>query len=71
MDQATQQNAAMVEETSAAGTTLADEASRGLSQIFELNRMLTIGVEFAAPKLAERVHDSEFYFREAEAPIKG
>ena len=44
---------------------------RGLSQTFGLNRMLTIGMEFAAPKVAERAHDSECYCREAEAPIKG
>ncbi|MDX4076621.1 phosphonate C-P lyase system protein PhnG [Brucella sp. NBRC 113783] len=43
----------------------------GLSQTFGLNRMLTIGMEFAAPKVAERAHDSECYCREAEAPIKG
>ena len=47
------------------------ELEAGLSQTFGLNRMLTIGMEFAAPKVAERAHDSECYCREAEAPIKG
>jgi hypothetical protein len=44
---------------------------KGLSRIFGLNRMLTIGMEFAAPNVAERAHDSECYCRETEAPIEG
>lgn len=43
----------------------------GLVANIRLNRMLTIGMEFAAPKDAERAHDFECYCREAKAPVKG
>jgi hypothetical protein len=43
----------------------------GLSQIFELKHMLTIDMEFDAPKVAELAHDSECHCGEAEVPVKG
>jgi hypothetical protein len=36
-----------------------------------VNGMLTTGREIAAPKVVERVDDSECHCRKAEAPVEG
>ncbi|MGZ2402762.1 hypothetical protein ACVIKO_000022 [Rhizobium ruizarguesonis] len=43
----------------------------GLSQIFALNGMLTVGGEISAPNVVERTDDSECYCRKAEAAVEG
>jgi hypothetical protein len=43
----------------------------GLSQIFAVNALLTIGEEIAAPNIVERTNDSVCHCREAEAPVEG
>ncbi|WP_163926240.1 hypothetical protein [Rhizobium leguminosarum] len=42
----------------------------GLSQMFAVNALLTMGEEIAAPNLVERTNDSERYCREAKAPVE-
>ena len=43
----------------------------GLSQIFQVNPMLTMGGEISARKNAERADDSECHCRKVEAPVEG
>ncbi len=42
-----------------------------LSQILQVNSMLTMGREVAAPDIAERADDFEYHCRKAEAPVEG
>lgn len=44
---------------------------RALSQILQVNSMLTMGREVAAPDIAERADDFEYHCRKAEAPVEG
>ena len=53
----------------AAGTGVVNKP--GLSQIFLINELLTIGDEIAAHNVVERKNDSECHCREAEAPVEG
>ena len=46
-------------------------ARRALSQILQVNSMLTMGREVAAPDIAERADDFEYHCRKAEAPVEG
>ena len=42
-----------------------------LSQILQVNSMLSMGREVAAPDIAERADDFEYHCRKAEAPVEG
>ena len=44
---------------------------QALSQILQVNSMLTMGREVAAPDIAERADDFEYHCRKAEAPVEG
>lgn len=43
----------------------------GVSQIFVVNELLTVGEEIDAPNVVERTNDSECHCREAEALVEG
>ena len=48
-----------------------DIVKTALSQILQVNSMLTMGREVAAPDIAERADDFEYHCRKAEAPVEG
>ena len=48
-----------------------DILREALSQILQVNSMLTMGREVAAPDIAERADDFEYHCRKAEAPVEG
>ena len=48
-----------------------ERSAKALSQILQVNSMLTMGREVAAPDIAERADDFEYHCRKAEAPVEG
>ena len=51
--------------------TVSQSNLKALSQILQVNSMLTMGREVAAPDIAERADDFEYHCRKAEAPVEG
>nr|MBP8265037.1 SDR family NAD(P)-dependent oxidoreductase [Zoogloea sp.] len=49
---------------------VAETVALALSQILQVNSMLTMGREVAAPDIAERADDFEYHCRKAEAPVE-